>query len=103
MGEPGIWCGAVPVLDTGWNIHHIAGMQLLRFPAPLLIIASACGHQQDLSAALCSVMNVPVVPAAGLEGDVPDSHLCGGKHVQIALSCKILRKRVVLFSLGKYA
>ena len=91
------------MLDSDRNIHHIAGMQLLRFLAPFLVIASACGHQQDLAAALCGVMNVPVIPAAGLKGDVPDSHLCGGKHVQIALSCKILRECVVLFSHGKYA
>ena len=34
---------------------------------------------KDLSATLCGMMDVPVVPAARLKGDVVNANLCGGQ------------------------
>lgn len=79
MREPAIGCSTVPVFDLRGNIHHIARMQLLRRFAPFLIVAPACHADKDLPATLCGMMDVPVVPAARLKGDVVNANLCGGQ------------------------
>ena len=79
MREPAIGCSTVPVLDLRGNVHHIARMQLLRRFVPFLIVAPACHADKDLSAALYSMVDVPVVPAARLKGDVVNANLCGGQ------------------------
>ena len=81
MREPAIGCSTVPVLDLRGNVHHIARMQLLRCLVPFLIVAPACHAYKNLSAALCSMVDVPVVPAARLKGDVVNASLCGGQGV----------------------
>ena len=70
MREPAIGCSTVPVLDLRGNVHHIARMQLQRSFAPFLIVAPACHADKDLPATLCGMVDVPVVPAARLKGDV---------------------------------
>ena len=79
MREPAIGCSTVPVLDLRGNVHHIARMQLLRRFAPFLIVAPACHADKDLPATLCSMVDVPVVPAARFKGDVVNANLCGGQ------------------------
>ena len=79
MREPAIGCSTVPVLDLRGNIHHIAWMQLPWRFAPFLIVAPACHADKDLPTALCSMVDVPVVPAARLKGDVVNANLCGGQ------------------------
>ena len=81
MREPAIGCSTVPVLDLRGNVHHIARMQLQRRFAPFLIVAPACHADKDLSATLCGMVDVPVVPAARLKGDVVNANLCGGQRV----------------------
>lgn len=68
MGEPAVGCGAVPVLYLGRDVDHVARMQLPGLLAPLLIPAPPCHTDEDLSAALAGMVNVPVVAAARLEG-----------------------------------
>ena len=63
MGEPAVRRSAVPVLDAGHNVDHIAGMQLLRLFAPFLIVAPACHADEDLPAAFIRLVDVPVVTA----------------------------------------
>ena len=70
MGEPAVRRSAVPVLYTGHNVDHIAGVQLLRLFAPFLIVAPACHADEDLPAALARLVDMPVVAAAGLKGNV---------------------------------
>ena len=70
MRKPAIGGSTMPVLDLRGNIHYISRMQLLRCLAPFLIVAPACHADKDLPAALCGMMDVPVVPAARLKGDV---------------------------------
>ena len=44
------------------------------------------------------MMDVPVVPAARLKGDVVNANLCGGQGCQIAFSAEILCKTDCWFS-----
>ena len=70
MLEPAVPGSAVPVLDVCRNIDHVAGMQFSGFFAPFLIPALSVNADEELSAAFVSVMDVPVVAAAGLKRDV---------------------------------
>ena len=67
MDKPAVLGRAVPVLNTGGDMDHVAGMEFPGFPAPLLIPASTGGTQQDLPAAAGGTMDVPVVPALGFK------------------------------------
>ena len=70
MAEPAVGLGTVPVLDLSGDGDDIAGLQAPGRLARFLIPALAVHAQQQLSAAFGSVMNVPVVAAAGLKGHV---------------------------------
>ena len=97
MGEPAVLGRAVPVLHACRNGDHIAGMEFSGLLAPLLIPTPAVGTQQNLSAALGRLVDVPIVPASGLKGDVGQEYrLLGvGEWFQIGVSDKILRERLV--------
>ena len=101
MREPAIRCSAVPVLDPGRNVYHIAGAQLLCRFAPFLIVTSTGHTDEDLSAAAFSVMNVPVVTAAGFKGHIVNTNLLRRKRCEIALPDKIFRKGVIGCADGK--
>ena len=70
MAEPAVGLRTVPVLDIRRNGDDIADAQTLRGLALLLIPALAGGTQQQLSAALGGMVDVPVVAAARRKGDV---------------------------------
>ena len=90
MGEPAVRRGAMPVLHPGGDVDHVAGMELPGRLAPFLVPASAGHAEQNLSAALAGVVDVPVVPAARLKGDVVHAHLAGGEGLEVALPHEIL-------------
>ena len=85
----------MPVLDLRGNVHHIARVQLPRRFVLFLIVAPACHANKDLSTALCGMVDVPVVPAARLKGDIENVYLRGGQGCQIAFSAEIGGKTVV--------
>ena len=85
----------MPVLDPGGDVYHIAGVEFLSLFAPLLIVAPAGHADQNLTAALVRLVDVPVVAAARLKGHVVHPNLAGGEGVEIALPHKILGKAVV--------
>ena len=60
----------MPVLDVRRNHDDAALVQADRRLALFLIPAFACGAEQQLTAARSRVMDVPVVAAARLKGDV---------------------------------
>ena len=96
MGEPAVLGCAVPVLDLGRDDHRIAGGEGLRGLAPLLIPAAAGGAQQDLPAALGRMVDVPVVAAARLEGDVGDRDaVFTAEGLEVAVAYEILGVGVV--------
>ena len=89
MGEPAVRRGAVPVLHLSGDVHHVAGLQRPGGLA-LLLIPAAAGHaDQNLAAAALCVVDVPVVAAARLEGDVAHPHLAGGEGRKVALAHKV--------------
>ena len=63
VGEPAVRRGAVPVLDAGGDIDDISGQDLHRLLAPLLIEAASGDSDEDLTAALIGMMDMPVVAA----------------------------------------
>ena len=101
MRKPAIRCSTVPVLDAHRDIYHIAGAQFLCRFAPFLIKPSTSHADEDLSATAFGVMDVPVVAAAGLERNVVNADLLGGKGHEVALPDKVLRKCVVGGTDGK--
>ena len=70
VAEPAVGLGTVPVLDVGRDGDHGAGGQADSGFAFFLVPAFACGANQQLAAALGGVVDVPVVAAAGLKGNV---------------------------------
>ena len=95
MGKPAVRRSAVPVLDTGHNVDHIAGVQLLRLFAPFLIVTAPGHADKDLSAAFVRLVDVPVVAAAGFKGHIEDFDLRRGDWRKIALPAEILCKAVI--------
>ena len=95
MRKPAVGRSSVPVLDTDGNVHYVAWMKLTRRFAPFLIEAHACHADKDLPAAAFSVMYMPIVAAAGLEGHIENADLLRGQRSKIALADKVLRKRIV--------
>lgn len=75
MGEPAVFAGTVPVLDACWDVDAVAGMHLDRLLAPFLIVANTSDTNEDLASAFFGMVDMPVVTAAGLEGDVEDADL----------------------------
>ena len=85
----------MPVLHPHGDVHAVAGAQFHGGLAPFLVIAPSGHAQQDLSAALAGVVDVPVVAAARLKGHIEDPYLLRGHRGQIALPHKILGEGVV--------
>ena len=70
VAEPAVRLRSVPVLDLCRDGNDHAGRQAHgRFALLLIPALSGCADQQ-LSAALACMVDVPVVPAARLKGDV---------------------------------
>ena len=92
----------MPVLHTGGDVDHVAGLERLCFLPPGLVPAPAGHADENLPAALLGVVDVPVIPAARLKGHVVYAHLAGGKGLKIALPHKILREAVVGRTDGEY-
>ena len=77
------------------NYDYVALLDRTRLLALLLIPAFSGGANQNLTAALVGVMDVPVVATAGLKGDVEQRELSILKicqRIEKALSNKILCK-----------
>ena len=70
VAEPAVGLSAVPVLDVGGDHDDAALLQADGGLALFLIPALACGADQQLAAALGGVVDVPVVAAARLKGNV---------------------------------
>ena len=101
MLEGAVRCGPVPVLDVGGNVHHVPGVKLLGRLSPCLVVAPASGDQQDLSAPLAGLVDVPVVPAAWGEGYVAHGHLIQAQHMQVAGAVKVRGVGGILLPHGK--
>ena len=97
VAHPAVGRSTMPVLHVRGDVHHVTGDDLAGLFAPFLIPALAVGDEQDLAAALGRMVDVPVVAAAGLEGDVGDELglLWVGQRVQIRAAREVLRIGVV--------
>ena len=97
VAEPAVPLGAVPVLDLRRDDDDSAGLQADRLFALLLVPALAGGADQQLPAARPGVVDVPVVPAPGLEGDIGQEQpvLRAGQGIEIGPAGKVPGKGVV--------
>ena len=75
MAEPAVRSRTMPVLDFGRNIDAIARFHFDRRLAFFLIITASGNANNDLTAAVFGMMDVPIVAAARFEGDVVNSDL----------------------------
>ena len=80
--KPAVFFGAVPVFHTDGDFHAVARFKGAGFFAPLLIPAFAGDAQQNLSAALVGVVDVPVVAAARLECHVGEKRFARRRRAQ---------------------
>lgn len=92
----------MPVLHVGGNVHHVAWQQLACGLAPLLIPAAASHTDEELTTTVRGVVDVPVVAAAGLEGDVVDGNLFRGDGGEIALSDEVFGVSGIRLTDGEY-
>ena len=69
VGKPTVLRRPVPVLDAGFDYHHVAGVEQLGGVAGCLVPARPSRDQQDLVAI---VVDVPVVAATRFKADVAD-------------------------------
>ena len=100
--KPAVGCRSVPMLDPSGDVDDVARQHLYGGFA-LLLIPSASGHaHQHLSSALGGVVDVPVVAAARLEGDVGERYLLGGHTCQIAPAGEVLCVGRVGLADGEY-
>ena len=76
VAEPAVLFGTVPVFDLCRNGDYCAGFQADGRLALLLIPALSGSADQDLSAALGGMVNVPVVPASRFKGYVCQKNRC---------------------------
>lgn len=97
MGKPTVLFRAVPVLYSRGDSHDIAGLEALRRFALFLIPALAVNADEELSAAALRIVDMPVIAAAGLEGDIYEKHRFArvGERIEIALTDKVLRIGIV--------
>lgn len=65
----------MPVLDIGRDLYKTSCFQCLDRFSFFLIPAMSGKAEQDLSAALACVMDMPVIDAAWFEDDIPDAHI----------------------------
>ena len=101
MGEGFARSRTMPVLGVGGNAHGFACLEFLGLLAFDLVVASAAHGDEYLGS---TVVDVPVVAASRLEGDVVDGKFRSVEHRrEIALTYKILGKAVVRLSHGKCA
>ena len=89
----------MPVLHALGYLNHVAGLKQARGLAPLLVPAGAADADEHLYAA---VMDVPVVAATRLEGDVAHGHLARRERRQVATAYEILGVGRVRLALGEH-
>ncbi len=75
MAKPAIWGCAVPVFHSSRNVNTVTRFHLDGILAPLLIVPAPGHADQNLSAALVGVMDMPVVPAARFKGHIENADL----------------------------
>ena len=88
--KPAVGLCAVPVPDIGGNHDHAARRETDRRLALLLIPALAGRADEQLAAAPGGVMDVPVVAAARLEGNIVNGNLLAGNSCQLTVAFEIL-------------
>lgn len=95
MRKPAVVRGAVPMLDAGGNGNDGSGRHLDQRVPPGLIIVAAADANQYLPAVFLCLMDMPMIPAARLEGDVVDWEPGSGNEREIASAFEILRIDVI--------
>ena len=85
------------MLDPSRDVDHISGVQLLSRFAPFLIVPYSSNADQNLSAALCCMVDMPVVTAARFKSYIKDADLRSRERRKIAPADKILGIRVIGF------
>lgn len=91
--------GDVPVLDIGGDVDYSSGQNLDGSFPFFLIPAPACDAVKHLAAPFRDMVDMPVVAAARLEGDIRAGNLLGCHRSEVAVA---IRAAVNLFISGIY-
>ena len=102
VGEPFVLACPMPMFDSRGDVDDIARMEFPGWLSPFLVIALPIGHEQYLPPAFLGSMDVPVVSAPRLEGDVGNEDPVLIKRIKIALPVEILGKPVIRLSKTKH-
>lgn len=101
MLEPAVLFSAVPMLDPGGDVDHVARAERTGGLAPFLIPALSGCDYEDLTPSFLCLVDVPIVAAGGFKCDVGDKYLLRRQRMKIAFARKILRIGVVACAYGK--
>src|SRR5699024_7536164 len=85
------------------NVHHIARLERAGGLAPLLVPTVARHADEQLPAALRSMVDVPVVATARLKRHIEYRHLIGAHGREVALAVEVLGVGVVGLADGEDA
>ena len=96
--EPAVGCRSMPMLDIRGDVNDRTGQDPYGGFALLLIPTLTSYADKHLSASFGRAMDVPVVTAARLEGDIVDNHLVVGDGGEVAVADKIAGEGRVRFS-----
>lgn len=88
--EPRVLCSSVPVLYIGGNVNYRAREYLDGGLALFLIPASAGNSDKHLAASALGAVDVPIIAAAGLEGDIGKWNLRIADGSKVAVADEIL-------------
>lgn len=83
------------MLDVRFYDDDVARVQFARRLALGLVPATTRGAQKDLANLAAGVVDVPVVAAAGLEGDVHDLCALADQWLQVGLADEVLGVGVI--------
>lgn len=98
MGKPIVRRRAVPMFYSRGNVYDSAFFDFDGFFSLFLIISAAANSYQYLSAARFGMVNMPIISALRLEGNIEDFDLGIGNPSQITLSRKIFCIGVIWFA-----
>jgi hypothetical protein len=93
----------MPVFDAGKNVHDITGEELPCLFPELLIPTPSTSYQQYLSAFFSSLVDMPVVSASGLKGNIGRHDTFAGKNIEVAQSAEILPEGILFTSAKDHA
>ena len=88
MGEPGIRCRTMPVLDFRRDVDAVTRLHLDGLFSLFLLVTTSGYTYEDLSAATLCMMDVPIVPAENWTAPPQSLVVTGFNGIHVCVLCK---------------